>query len=182
MRAARMLSQLESVSKTCTPFFVSSLPIARETLFAPTMRKPLGGGSATPSHRASGRDVALCNTTVPKITLKVRGTKICASVAPDCSNLMAKSADTAAATIPRGEIQDRRVFSCQVSVLPMADSQTDKGRAINCITPSRTSGNQPKAINSSRVNRAARMINSPEINNTVRCSLKLRISPMRMSF
>ena len=66
-------SSNRSAVRDC-PVAAAALPSARAGPLAPTIRKPLGAGSATFSRRASGRAVALCNTTVPMITAKVSGT------------------------------------------------------------------------------------------------------------
>ncbi|MNE18868.1 hypothetical protein D3C80_1119270 [compost metagenome] len=69
-----MFSQLESVNSTRLPSCCSALPSVRAGPLAPMIRNPLGAGSATFNKRASGRAVALCNTTVPMITANVSGT------------------------------------------------------------------------------------------------------------
>ncbi|MNJ60209.1 hypothetical protein D3C77_559260 [compost metagenome] len=131
MRAARMFSQLESVSKTRQSSCCRALPIARAGGLAPTMRNPLGAGSATFSMRANGRAVALCNTTVPIITAKVSGTSNKAPSCPASCRRMAKIADTAAATIPRGAIQPSKARSRQFKFDPQVDSATFSGRATS---------------------------------------------------
>ncbi|MNN58451.1 hypothetical protein D3C81_1734990 [compost metagenome] len=131
MRAARMFSQLESVSSTRLPSCCSDLPSSRAGPLAPTIRKPLGAGSATLSSRASGRAVALCRTTVPMITANVSGTSSNAPSCPASCRRIAKIADTAAATIPRGAIQHSNARSRQLRLEPAVLSSTFSGRAIS---------------------------------------------------
>ncbi|MCY1411936.1 hypothetical protein D9M71_273320 [compost metagenome] len=131
MRAARIFSQLESVSSTRLPSCCSALPKALAGGLAPTIRKPLGAGSATFSRRARGLAVALCRTTVPMITAKVNGTSNNASSCPASCRRMAKIADTAAATMPRGAIQANSARSRQFRFEAAVEMATFRGRAIS---------------------------------------------------
>ncbi|MNZ99190.1 hypothetical protein D3C78_1185040 [compost metagenome] len=88
---------------------------------------------------------------------------------------MAKIADTAAATIPRGAIQPSRARSRQFKFEPQVDSTTFSGRAINWMTSSNASTAGPRPSRALRSRRAARRMNSPEISRTLRFSLKCRI-------
>ncbi|MNH19168.1 hypothetical protein D3C79_788940 [compost metagenome] len=175
MRAARMFSQLESASSTRQSSCCRALATARASGLAPTIRKPLGAGSATLSRRANGREVALCSTTVPMITAKVSGTSNRAPACPASSRRMAKIADTAAATMPRGAIQASRARSRQFKFEPKVDNATFSGRATNWMASSKASTAGPRPIRASRSRRAARRMNSPEISSTLRFSLKCRI-------
>ena len=113
---------------------------------------------------------------MPTIIKNVKPTKSLAPEIPCCSSFKANKPDTAAATIPRGPIQAISDFSCQVSLVPMPHKNTDSGRITNCITNSKISAGQPMANTAPISTRAASKINSAEINNTVRFSLKDKIS------
>ncbi|MNG17667.1 hypothetical protein D3C84_1016700 [compost metagenome] len=88
---------------------------------------------------------------------------------------MAKIADTAAATIPRGAIQLSKARSRQFNCEPQVDSATFSGRAISWITSNSASTAGPRPIRACRSRRAARRMNSPEISSTLKFSLKCRI-------
>ncbi|MDT4836417.1 hypothetical protein FQZ97_701140 [compost metagenome] len=175
MRAARMFSQLESVSSTRLPRFCRALPSSLATGLAPMIRKPEGAGSATFSRRASGRAVALCSTTVPMITRKVRGTSRCARSWPASCRRRANTADTAAATMPRGAIQASSARSRQFRLEPAVLTATQSGRATNWITASSNRVAGPMVNSALKSRRAASRMNSPEISSTLRFSLKCRI-------
>ncbi len=89
----------------------------------------------TPSASAMGRESRLWITTVAMITMKVTGTSISAPSSPWASSLKANSEATAAATMPRGEIQASSAFSRQSSPLPAVQSHTVSGRATSISTP-----------------------------------------------
>ena len=67
--------QFGLTSLALKPASINSLATARATAFAPMIKNPLGSGSATFSQLALGLAVALCNTTVPIMTMKVIGTR-----------------------------------------------------------------------------------------------------------
>ncbi len=143
MRAARILSQLVSASLTGISCLISSLARARGNALAPKISKPCGAGARTPNIFAKVPAVKLCNTTVVIITRNTIGTIFSASRKPASSSFRAKSADTAAATIPRGAIQLSKANSRQFSVVPILDTNTLKGRATKMTTSSTNTTPQP---------------------------------------
>ena len=178
MRARRMPSQSSSASITRKPASSSALPIARATSSEPKINRPRGSGSATFSHFASGRAVALCNTTVPMIRMKTSGTRAPAPATPSALRRSANSADTDAATIPRGATQPIRARSRQVSALPRLDSNTVSGRTTNWAITNSAMPAPSMPSGSGQCRRAANRMNSTDTSTVVRLSLKSRMSSM----
>ncbi|MNE18867.1 hypothetical protein D3C80_1119260 [compost metagenome] len=88
---------------------------------------------------------------------------------------MAKIADTAAATIPRGAIHASSARSRQPRLDPAVLSSTFRGRAMNWMISSSMSTSGPSPIIAFRSSRAASRMNRPEISRTLRFSLKCRM-------
>ena len=88
----------------------------------------------------------------------------------------------AAATIPRGPIQLIIIFSDVFRLEPIEEAQTDKGRATNITMANSTKPWKPTLNKLSNSTRAARTINSTEINSTVNDSLNSKICSRGKSF
>ena len=81
----------------------------------------------------------------------------------------------AAATIPRGPIQLIIIFSEVFKFDPIEETQTESGRAMNITIAKSTRPWKPTLNKLSSSTRAAKTINSTEINKTVNDSLNSRI-------
>src|SRR6185437_2200462 len=178
MRALLMPSQSSSASSTWNFCSASAVAMLRATSSEPKISTPSGSGSATFNQRASGRAVALCNTTVPMISVNTSGTSASAPGTPRSPSRNANNDDTEAATTPRGDTYASSVRSGQVSELRNVATRIDTGRMKNCAT---TNTRMP-AINmpggSGQCRRAASTTNSIDTSNVDRCSLKCMMSSM----
>ena len=176
MRARRMPSQSSSASATRTCASVSARPTARATASEPKISTPRGSGSATFSHSASGRAVALCSTTVPMIRMNTSGTSTSAPATPSACRRSANSAETEAATMPRGATQAISARSRQPSALPRLATSTVSGRTTNCANRKIAKPAHSRCPGSGQGSRAASRMNSSDTSSVVRCSLKSRMS------
>ena len=88
---------------------------------------------------------------------------------------MANSEEIAAATIPRGPIQLIISFSLVFRLEPIEDAQTDSGRATSMTIASSTKPAKPTLSKLASSTRAARIMNSTEINSTVSDSLNSKM-------
>jgi len=83
--------------------------------------------------------------------------------------------ETAAATIPRGAIHERNVFSLTSSAEANEEIHTEAGRAMNTRIARNTRLLKVRLVNTSRSSRADRMMNRTEMMRTLRFSLNSRI-------
>ena len=148
--------------------------MARATGELPTTSTWVGLGAVTLSRRASGRDVALCTSTVPMISRKVSDTRVWAATGSFSSMRSANRADTAAATMPRGAIQASSARSGQCVVPPSVDSSTASGRTTS-IAAASTSRPVPSSGRPGHCRRAASTMKSIEMISVERCSLNERM-------
>ena len=117
----------------------------------------------------------LCTVTVVIISINTSGTKVSPPTKPWFCNWKAKSAETAAATIPRGAIQLKNSFSRQFKRVPIAAIKILNGRATNIKMANTTANPQPKSAIAENSIRAAKIINNAEINSTLRDSLNSKM-------
>ena len=110
------------------------------------------------------------------MTAKVSGTSTSAPGCPSSRKRSAKSADTAAATIPRGPIQAISAFSCHLSPLPQVDAHTLSGWATNWIAMKTSTTPLPTSASCATSRRAARTMKSTEMRRMVSVSLNERMS------
>lgn len=116
------------------------------------------------------------------MTMKVRGTSSPASAYPNSSKRIAKSAETAAAMIPRGAIQLKKILARSVRSEKSVDNITERGRTTKSMIPNSPRADQPISKRAKRSRRAERMIKSTEINNKLKLSLKKSISSVLTFF
>ena len=166
---------VDAMSTRCPAFFRAS-PYFRASAFAPTISTPVGSGSAMPSARAIVRPVSPCITTVPIMIVNTSGTRSSAPSYPMFSRRSANKAETAAATIPRGNIQPRYSRSRQFSSLPMELANARAGPAMNCRNISIASDAAPRPTRALSSMRAARRIKRPATSTIARLSLKSSMS------
>ena len=160
---------------TSKPWSLSEVAIRSATGFEPTTNMPLVSGSRTPSKLPTILAPKPWIKTVPMMTINTSGTSSSTPwISYSCKRIANKD-EIAAATIPRGPIQLIISFSLVLRFEPMADAQTDKGRATNMTIASSTNPANPTLSKLASSTRAARMIKSTEMSKMVKDSLNSKI-------
>src|SRR5215211_2541459 len=103
------------------------------------------------------------------------GTRRSACSNPASRSRSAKTEETAAATTPRGAIQERNARSRQVRVDRRLDASTAAGRATNMTTATNAAARQPSPANCATSSRDASNTKRADTSRTVRLSLNSRM-------